>query len=149
MCVTGYWKKSAINHAIFCELTIYILFTLLLLPTLGFVSVYHFCYFLAQLLTGTIDFAEMTEVTPQWFCIFLPQGGRFYATYMITTALTGNMLGIFRAGDWARFVWRLVKARSWPGGYIWVPRQLSVFTLTQYFYDCSCWIRKYSLVIGP
>ena len=125
---TGYWKKSAINHAIFCELTIYILFTLLLLPTLGFVSVYHFCYFLAQLLTGTIDFAEMTEVTPQWFCIFLPQGGRFYATYMITTALTGNTLGIFRAGDWARFVWRLVKARSWPG--IWVPRRLTVFTLT-------------------
>ena len=112
---TGYWKKSAINHAIFCELTIYILFTLLLLPTLGFVSVYHFCYFLAQLLTGTIDFAEMTEVTPQWFCIFLPQGGRFYATYMITTALTGNILGIFRAGDWARFGCRLVKARSWPG----------------------------------
>ena len=109
----GYWKKSTINHTIFMELTAYILVTILLLPTLGFITIYHFLEFLVRLVSATISLDEMSQsVTPQWFCIFLPQGGRFYATYMMTTALTGNVLSLFRLKDKVAFLGRVFGARS-------------------------------------
>ena len=73
----GHWKQSQINCDILLRSTWFLVGAILAIPTVGILN--HI-------------WTHITPETPQWYCVFVPQGGFFYITYMITSAVTGNMI---------------------------------------------------------
>ena len=78
----GYWKQSQINCGIVRLSTLYLLGVVLVLPTLGFISLEYAVDVLWKIFTVRVSRMTLNSVTtPQWFCIFLPQGGLFYGNF--------------------------------------------------------------------
>ncbi|KAL7677616.1 hypothetical protein ACOME3_003852 [Neoechinorhynchus agilis] len=92
---TGYlerhWKRSTriITHVF--KSYFFVLLTVLIIPSLGLMSITGFLRWLFQ-----IDYNE-DGFKFQWQCIFLPDNGAFYVNYLITSALmtsVNNLLGL-------------------------------------------------------
>lgn len=98
----SHWTRSVQNHSIMRKTFIFLLFMVIILPSLG--------------LTSAKGFAEMMikpqNETVRWECIFLPDNGAFFINYVITSAFIGTSLELIRFPELFMYILRLGLSRS-------------------------------------
>lgn len=99
----NHWTKSKQNYAVMSKSFGYLLFMILILPSLGFVSASAF-------LQWSLNF-NTTEAT-KFECIFLPDRGAFFVNYVITAAFIGTALELIRFPDLILYIYKLLTAKS-------------------------------------
>ncbi|XP_065075494.1 calcium permeable stress-gated cation channel 1 [Ochlerotatus camptorhynchus] len=97
----SHWTRSRQNYVIMTKTFGYLLFMILILPSLGLTSAEAF-------LQWTIHYNE----TYRWECIFLPDKGAFFVNYIITAAFIGTALELIRFPDLICYMWKLATAKS-------------------------------------
>lgn len=98
-----HWTRSKQNYSIMTKSFGYLMFMLLILPSLGLTS--------AQALIEWTFNSTSTE-TFRWECIFLPDKGAFFVNYVITASLIGTSLELLRFADLIVYIWKLCVATS-------------------------------------
>nr|CAI5838054.1 unnamed protein product [Callosobruchus analis] len=93
----SHWTKSKQNHTTMYKTFFFLLFMILILPSLGLTS--------AQALIETHDIHH-------WECIFLADKGAFFVNYVITSALIGTALELLRFPELTMYAWRLMRIKS-------------------------------------
>ncbi|KAI5736401.1 hypothetical protein M8J76_002862 [Diaphorina citri] len=135
----GHWTRSEMNHAIMRKTFTFLLFMVLILPSLGLTSIQAF-----------IEFLPSQTETYRWECLFLPDKGAFFVNYVITSSFIGTSLELIRFPELFMYAVRISVARSeaetasvrkqilweFPFGvqYAWM---LLIFALTT-VYSLSC-----------
>lgn len=98
----SHWTKSKQNHATMHKTFFFLLFMVLILPSLGLTS--------AQTL---VEWSLQTKnQSVHWECIFLADKGAFFVNYVITSALIGTALELLRFPELAMYTWRLLRIKS-------------------------------------
>lgn len=97
----SHWTRSRQNYVIMTKTFGYLLFMILILPSLGLTSAQAF-------LQWTIQYNE----TYRWECIFLPDKGAFFVNYIITAAFIGTALELIRFPDLICYMWKLATSKS-------------------------------------
>ena len=82
----------------------YLLFMVLILPSIGLTSLRAVFEFLVH---STTDHNLV-----KWSCIFLPDNGAFFVNYVITSALVGTALELMRFSELFMYAIRMMFARS-------------------------------------
>lgn len=98
----SHWTRSRQNYVIMTKTFGYLLFMILILPSLGLTSAEAF-------LEWTI---KNNNETYRWQCIFLPDKGAFFVNYIITAAFIGTALELIRFPDLICYIWKLATAKS-------------------------------------
>lgn len=98
----SHWTRSKQNYSIMTKSFGYLMFMLLILPSLGLTSAQ------ALLEWGLYPHNE----TFRWQCIFLPDKGAFFVNYVITASLIGTSLELLRFADLIVYIWRLCFSKS-------------------------------------
>ncbi|XP_060537131.1 calcium permeable stress-gated cation channel 1 [Cylas formicarius] len=96
----SHWTKSKQNHSTMHKTFFFLLFMVLILPSLGLSS--------AQALISM----KAPDQTIRWKCIFLVDKGAFFVNYVITSALIGTALELLRFPELAMYAWRLLGIKS-------------------------------------
>lgn len=97
----SHWTKSKQNHATMYKTFFFLLFMVLILPSLGLTSAQAF-----------VEWSIHTNITLRWECIFLADKGAFFVNYVITSALIGTALELLRFPELAMYAWRLLRIKS-------------------------------------
>ncbi|XP_056631293.1 calcium permeable stress-gated cation channel 1 [Diorhabda sublineata] len=98
----SHWTKSKQNHATMYKAFFFLLFMVLILPSLGLTSAQAF-----------LEWSVQTQnITLRWECIFLADKGAFFVNYVITSALIGTALELLRFPELAMYAWRLLLIKS-------------------------------------
>ncbi|CAM9911459.1 unnamed protein product [Lampetra planeri] len=101
----AHWTKSATNQCLMHKTYTFLIFMVLILPSLGLSSFDVFFRWLFDkdlLKSGTIRFE----------CVFLPDNGAFFVNYVVTAALLGSAARLLRLPELALYGLRLCLARS-------------------------------------
>lgn len=98
----SHWTKSKQNLSIMHKTFFFLLFMVLILPSLGLTSAQAFVEWSLQ----------PTNNTFRWDCIFLADKGAFFVNYVITSSLIGTALELLRFPELAMYVWRLLTIKS-------------------------------------
>ena len=98
----SHWTKSKQNLAIMHKTFFFLLFMVLILPSLGLTSAQAFVEWSLQ--TKNMNY--------RWECIFLADKGAFFVNYVITSALIGTGLELLRFPELAMYIWRLLWMKS-------------------------------------
>ncbi|CAH1153789.1 unnamed protein product [Phaedon cochleariae] len=98
----SHWTKSKQNHATMYKTFFFLLFMVLILPSLGLTSAQAFVEWSFQ----------SKNITLRWECIFLADKGAFFVNYVITSALIGTALELLRFPELAMYAWRLLHIKS-------------------------------------
>ncbi|KAK9890089.1 hypothetical protein WA026_008899 [Henosepilachna vigintioctopunctata] len=98
----SHWTKSQQNHATMHKTFFFLLFMVLILPSLGLTSAQAFVQWSIQTKTQS----------PHWECIFLADKGAFFVNYVITSALIGTALELLRFPELAMYTWRFLRIKS-------------------------------------
>eukprot|EP00092_Neocalanus_flemingeri_P037163 GFUD01040453.1.p1 GENE.GFUD01040453.1~~GFUD01040453.1.p1 ORF type:complete len:810 (+),score=66.89 GFUD01040453.1:227-2656(+) len=102
----GHWRRSVENLWIMRKVFGYLLFMVLILPSIGLTTVRAF-------VEAVIKKQEDSDKTSlNWQCIFLPDNGAFFINYVATSAFVGTGLEIMRFPELIMYVVRLCFARS-------------------------------------
>nr|XP_006817068.1 PREDICTED: transmembrane protein 63B-like [Saccoglossus kowalevskii] len=83
----AHWTKTDENHIVMRKTFFFLLFMLLILPSLGLTSAQAFFEW---------SLSNEESIKMRWNCIFLPDNGAFFVNYVITCALAGTALEIIR-----------------------------------------------------
>ena len=104
----GHWRRSVENLWIMRKVFGFLLFMILILPSLGQTTVRALMekFIKKQTVNGTD-----TDII-NWQCIFLPDNGAFFVNYVTTCALIGTGLEIVRFPELFMYAVRLCSARS-------------------------------------
>lgn len=98
----SHWTRSEQNHSIMRKTFMFLLFMVLILPSVG--------------LTSAQAFVEWTwhwkNETYRWECLFLPDKGAFFVNYITTSAFIGTGLELIRFPELFVYALRLCLARS-------------------------------------
>ncbi|GFS19654.1 CSC1-like protein 2 [Elysia marginata] len=98
----GHWTKTGEHHSVMRKTFIFLLFMVLILPSLGLTSA-----------KGLFEWIVMGDKRSlQWRCIFLPGNGSFFVNYIITSAFIGTALELLRFSELFVYGFRLLLARS-------------------------------------
>lgn len=98
----SHWTKSKQNLSVMRKTFIFLLFMVLILPSLGLTSAQAFVQWSLQ----------PKNITLRWECVFLADKGAFFVNYVITSALIGTALELLRFPELAMYVWRLLLIKS-------------------------------------
>ncbi|XP_059620256.1 calcium permeable stress-gated cation channel 1 [Phlebotomus argentipes] len=98
-----HWTRSKQNYSIMTKSFGYLLFMILILPSLGLTSAQAF-------LEWTLHYSE--NGTYRWECIFLPDRGAFFVNYVITSGFIGTGLELIRFPELIVYMWMLCTAKS-------------------------------------
>lgn len=98
----SHWTKSKQNHATMYKTFFFLLFMVLILPSLGLTSAQAFVEWSLQSENRTL----------RWECIFLADKGAIFVNYVITSALIGTALELLRFPELAMYIWRLLRMKS-------------------------------------
>lgn len=98
----AHWTRSKQNYSIMTKSFGYLLFMILILPSLGLTSAQAF-------LDWTLHYEDENY---RWECIFLPDKGAFFVNYIITSALIGTALELIRFPELIYYLWMLCTAKS-------------------------------------
>ncbi|XP_065366887.1 CSC1-like protein 1 [Calliphora vicina] len=96
----SHYTKSKQNYSIMTKCFGYLLFMILILPSLGLTS--------AQALLEW----SVSNDTLRWQCIFVPDRGSFYVNYIITAGFIGTSLELLRFPELIVYIWMLITAKS-------------------------------------
>ncbi|KAG1654672.1 CSC1-like protein 2 [Nymphon striatum] len=97
-----HWTRSAQNHSIMQKTFLFLVFMVLILPSLGLTSMKAFVLWAAA----------PRNTTYRWECIFLPNNGAFFVNYVITSGFIGTAAEIIRFPELFMYVLRLFFAKS-------------------------------------
>ena len=126
----GHWRRSVENLWIMRKVFGYLLFMVLILPSIGLTTVRAFVEaVIKKEENGTSD------ATINWQCIFLPDNGAFFINYVTTSALVGTGLEIMRFPELFMYAVRLCSARSVVSFLMLFANQLTLLVLT--YWDCN------------
>lgn len=101
----GHWRRSVENLWIMRKVFFYLLFMVLILPSIGLTSLKAFFEFFIN--AG--DNPDKNKLV--WSCIFLPDNGAFFVNYIITSALVGTALELMRFSELFMYAMRMLFAR--------------------------------------
>lgn len=99
----SHWTRSKQNYSIMTKSFGYLLFMILILPSMGLTSA-------QALLEWTLQYND--NLTYRWECIFLPDKGAFFVNYIITTAFIGTSLELLRFPELIVYIWQLITSKS-------------------------------------
>jgi calcium permeable stress-gated cation channel len=99
----SHWTRSLQNYAIMTKSFGYLLFLILILPSLGLTSAATFFQW---------TLAKNDSFTFRFKCIFLPDRGAFFVNYVITAAFIGTILELIRFPELIVYTWELCTAKS-------------------------------------
>ncbi len=102
----GHWRRSVENLWIMRKVFFYLLFMVLILPSIGLTTLRGFFEFFIHSSTSS------AEKKLKWSCIFLPDNGAFFVNYVITCALVGTALELMRFSELFIYACRMLFARS-------------------------------------
>lgn len=98
----SHWTRSEQNHSVMHKTFFFLLFMVLILPSLGLTSAQAF-----------VDWTiHARNETYRWECLFLPDKGAFFVNYVTTSALIGTALELIRFPELFVYAVRLCLARS-------------------------------------
>ncbi|KAM9354316.1 CSC1-like protein 1 isoform 2-T2 [Pholidichthys leucotaenia] len=101
----AHWSRTREQLSIMRKLYFFLLFMLLLLPSLGLTS-------LAVFLRWLFDKEFLKEGKMRFECVFLPNQGAFFVNYVIAAALVGSAMELFQLPRLLVYVIRMLFARS-------------------------------------
>ncbi|KAM5165264.1 CSC1-like protein 1 [Mantella aurantiaca] len=99
----AHWTKSAENRIMMHKVYIFLIFMVLILPSLGLTSL---DVFFRWLFDKTLDGPIRLE------CVFLPDQGAFFVNYVIASAFIGNGLELMRLPGLILYTVRMILAKS-------------------------------------
>ena len=99
----GHWRRSVENLWIMRKVFGYLLFMILILPSIGQTTVRAFIEGIIKKENGT----DTGNTGINWNCIFLPDNGAFFVNYVTTCALIGTGLEIIRFPELFMYAVRL------------------------------------------
>ncbi|XP_039604150.1 CSC1-like protein 1 isoform X1 [Polypterus senegalus] len=101
----SHWTRSNENQAMMNKLYFFLLFMVLILPSLGFTSLDYFFRWLFD--TKFLDNAKV-----RFECVFLPDQGAFFVNYVIASAFIGTGMELLRLPSLFLYLIRMAVARS-------------------------------------
>lgn len=99
----SHWTRSKQNYSIMTKSFGYLLFMVLILPSMGLTSAQAF-------LEWTLKYNGNESY--RWECIFLPDKGAFFVNYVITAAFIGTSLELLRFPELIVYIWQLLTSKS-------------------------------------
>uniref|UniRef100_A0A8C4GMF9 Transmembrane protein 63A n=1 Tax=Dicentrarchus labrax TaxID=13489 RepID=A0A8C4GMF9_DICLA len=101
----AHWSRSSEQLSMMRKLYFFLLFMVLILPSLGLTS-------LAVLFRWLFDKEFLSGAKLRFECVFLPDQGAFFVNYVITAALVGSGMELLRLPGLLLYTIRMVFARS-------------------------------------
>ena len=105
----SHWTKSTANHTIMRKTFIFLMFMVVILPSLGLTSAQvklTFCLHVESclhiplyFLQAFFEWATRANGTYRWECVFLPDNGAFFVNYVITSSFIGTALELMRFAE--------------------------------------------------
>ncbi|XP_060613947.2 calcium permeable stress-gated cation channel 1 [Anolis sagrei] len=103
----SHWTRSNKNQITMHKCYFFLIFMVIILPSLGLTSLDLFFHWLFD--THFLDQADM-----RFQCVFLPDNGAFFVNYVITTSLIGTAMALMRIPGLVVYATRLGFAKSEP-----------------------------------
>uniref|UniRef100_A0A6Q2Y3W6 Transmembrane protein 63A n=1 Tax=Esox lucius TaxID=8010 RepID=A0A6Q2Y3W6_ESOLU len=100
-----HWSRSSEQLSMMHKLYIFLLFMVLILPSLGLTS-------LAVFFRWLFDKKFLEDGKLRFECVFLPDQGAFFVNYVIAAALVGSGMGLLRLPGLLLYTIRMALARS-------------------------------------
>uniref|UniRef100_A0A8C2ZAT4 Transmembrane protein 63A n=1 Tax=Cyclopterus lumpus TaxID=8103 RepID=A0A8C2ZAT4_CYCLU len=101
----AHWSRSSEQLSMMRKLYFFLLFMVLILPSLGLTS-------LAVFLRWLFDKEFLSNGKLRFECVFLPDQGAFFVNYVITAALVGSGMELLRLPGLLLYTIRMAFARS-------------------------------------
>ncbi|KAK0145424.1 CSC1-like protein 2 [Merluccius polli] len=101
----AHWTRSGENRTTMHKCYTFLIFMVLLLPSLGLSSLDVFFRWL-------FDKKFLADATVRFECVFLPDNGAFFVNYVIASAFIGNAMDLLRIPGLLMYMIRLLLARS-------------------------------------
>uniref|UniRef100_A0A672L234 Transmembrane protein 63B n=1 Tax=Sinocyclocheilus grahami TaxID=75366 RepID=A0A672L234_SINGR len=101
----AHWTRSGENRTTMHKCYTFLIFMVLLLPSLGLSSLDVFFRWL-------FDKKFLDEAKVRFECVFLPDNGAFFVNYVIASAFIGNAMELLRIPYFLMYMIRLCLARS-------------------------------------
>ncbi|XP_060919671.1 CSC1-like protein 2 isoform X2 [Labrus mixtus] len=101
----AHWTRSGENRTTMHKCYTFLIFMVLLLPSLGLSSLDVFFRWL-------FDKKFLDDATVRFECVFLPDNGAFFVNYVIASAFIGNAMDLLRIPGLLMYMIRLCLARS-------------------------------------
>ncbi|XP_077443336.1 CSC1-like protein 1 [Stigmatopora argus] len=101
----AHWSRSSEQLSMMHKLYFFLLFMVLILPSLGLTS-------LALFFRWLFDKEFLTDGKTRFECVFLPDQGAFFVNYVIAAALVGSAMDLLRLPGLLLYTIRLALARS-------------------------------------
>ncbi|KAK2509912.1 hypothetical protein MC885_007185 [Smutsia gigantea] len=103
----AHWTRSSQNLIIVHKCYIFLVFMVVILPSMGLTSLDVFFRWL-------FDIYYLDQASIRFECVFLPDNGAFFVNYVITAALLGTGMELLRLGSLFLYTTRLFFSRSEP-----------------------------------
>ncbi|XP_034498686.1 calcium permeable stress-gated cation channel 1 isoform X2 [Ailuropoda melanoleuca] len=103
----AHWTRSSQNLIIVNKCYIFLVFMVIILPSMGLTSLDVFFRWL-------FDIYYLEQASVRFQCVFLPDNGAFFVNYVITAALLGTGMELLRLGSLFLYSTRLFFSRSEP-----------------------------------
>lgn len=109
--------RSKLNYTIMTKAFGYLLFMILILPSLGLTSAQAFIEFtiLSSFPSNSPHFNQYNQNDTDNFgfrCVFLPGRGAFYVNYVMTAAFIGTAFELMRIPELIDYIWQLCWTKS-------------------------------------
>ncbi|KAI4888533.1 hypothetical protein NFI96_026807 [Prochilodus magdalenae] len=101
----AHWTRSGENRTTMHKCYTFLIFMVLLLPSLGLSSLDYFFRWL-------FDKTFLDKASVRFECVFLPDNGAFFVNYVIASAFIGNAMDLLRIPGLLMYMIRLCLARS-------------------------------------
>lgn len=101
----SHWTKSGENRIMMTKVYIFLIFMVLILPSLGLTSLDFFFRWL-------FDKASSEESSIRLECVFLPDQGAFFVNYVIASAFIGNGMEMLRLPGLILYTFRMIMAKT-------------------------------------
>ncbi|XP_012658969.1 calcium permeable stress-gated cation channel 1 isoform X1 [Otolemur garnettii] len=103
----AHWTRSSQNLIIVHKCYIFLVFMVVILPSMGLTSLNVFFRWL-------FDIYYLEHASIRFQCVFLPDNGAFFVNYVITAAFLGTGMDLLRLGSLCWYSTRLFFSRSEP-----------------------------------
>ncbi|XP_004700002.1 CSC1-like protein 1 [Echinops telfairi] len=100
----SHWTKSGENRIMMTKVYIFLIFMVLILPSLGLTSLDFFFRWLFD--------KTSSETSIRLECVFLPDQGAFFVNYVIASAFIGNGMELLRLPGLILYTFRMIMAKT-------------------------------------
>lgn len=101
----SHWTRSTENRVMMYKVYFFLIFMVLILPSLGLTSL---AFFFRWLFDKSTDSSNPVRLD----CVFLPDQGAFFVNYVIAAAFIGNGMELLRLPGLLKYTFLIIMARS-------------------------------------